>query len=267
MARPSSEARWAQKAASEMRSSPAWSSSAKYSSTVTPFFCTSLRILAEASADLVATMDLQAARMEARLPELFFAAASTFTDIFWRSRFASNMGPFTALLTFSSCALMHALASSQTFLAASSLPSHSFRVAAGVANSRRAPPFRAAAGATTSSKYFMASSTAPIDVATAPRMPSASLRSRASRWAFFSASSRLRKSLFACIAFAFSVLMLDSAAMALGRSFATSARASARGPTCPAPSSSSFALNEASTFAAACRDSSIPLSIFATNSL
>mmetsp|Transcript_119222 Transcript_119222/g.299818 ORF Transcript_119222/g.299818 Transcript_119222/m.299818 type:complete len:236 (+) Transcript_119222:1156-1863(+) len=184
------------KAASEIRSSPGETICMKRFSKERLFCCISFRSNPEMSAHRASTMLWHFARTEAMAVAHCFFTATLFPSIFCKSLFASIIAPLrgvfgSALGTFSSCSATEALASSMLLVVASRSFSASSKIATGVAKASRSAPLKETRGLDASSSPFAAASIASTLAAAGPVMASASFRSRASMWAFFSANSFL----------------------------------------------------------------------------
>mmetsp|Transcript_54009 Transcript_54009/g.158928 ORF Transcript_54009/g.158928 Transcript_54009/m.158928 type:complete len:288 (-) Transcript_54009:3835-4698(-) len=166
--------------------------------------------------------------------------ASTLICILASSFLASSIGPFASFGSRPCCSLMHADASAAALSCIASSFWTSSRTEAGVAKLATASLSSAFSGSAAASMLFAQASSADIFSAAGDVMASASARSFASTWAFFSACSFLKNSLFPRTTFFFSISKPPKAAVTFGRIFRSSIRASASGPSFRLPSSFCF---------------------------
>mmetsp|Transcript_9251 Transcript_9251/g.24746 ORF Transcript_9251/g.24746 Transcript_9251/m.24746 type:complete len:221 (-) Transcript_9251:1430-2092(-) len=185
---PSSEDTSLQKLSSEILSSdPAcW---AKNSSSLTPRLPTSARSALEMTAAFASEMVRQAFSAWDTFARHVLWAASILPVSLRSSLCASCSGPLTTLPSTSSFSFRESRASLMISAADVCTVFASAKVEAGVPNASSSSPSSAVNGRTTSSSRLPAASTASILALAKLRMASASLRSLASRYAFFSASS------------------------------------------------------------------------------
>mmetsp|Transcript_29973 Transcript_29973/g.63787 ORF Transcript_29973/g.63787 Transcript_29973/m.63787 type:complete len:279 (+) Transcript_29973:1330-2166(+) len=259
-ARPS---RRLQKASSVMRSPPP-ANSEKRASRVMPLVCTSVRRTAVALAVFASTMVEMALRTASMVLLHTRVVESALDCILIKSFLPSSIGPLGIFGSLPSASLTHAFTSVTLSLMVVTSFSPSSRTETGVAKASISAPFKEVRGVATSSSCLAAASMASTFSATGAVMACASFRSRASMCAFFSANSFLAKSFFACTAFFLSPSTVVDADATFGRSFESSARASARGPVDPGPlSSAAFELRKLETLLTPLRVSSRVLSIWA----
>mmetsp|Transcript_14702 Transcript_14702/g.40556 ORF Transcript_14702/g.40556 Transcript_14702/m.40556 type:complete len:311 (+) Transcript_14702:1381-2313(+) len=267
--RPSRPSRCAHSASSETRSSPTEAISSKSLSGAMSRRCTSARSAAETWPYLASTM---AWHLPLTLSAMAFAlteAAAARASILSSSRFASSRGPLPTLATLVCCSLTQTFASATSCATSLQVFSTSSRTESGVVKASSASRSSDINGFASSSRRFEAVSTAAILAEASAVIDAASLRSRASMWAFFSACSFLMNSAFPACAFFFRVSKLVSTAATAALLFVISVRAStALALLLPAfVSSASFALIWVNVCLTLVLPSSISLSISATNAV
>mmetsp|Transcript_99696 Transcript_99696/g.282145 ORF Transcript_99696/g.282145 Transcript_99696/m.282145 type:complete len:483 (+) Transcript_99696:482-1930(+) len=227
-----------QNASSDIRSLEAANSS-KRASTVMPRFCTSALMAVEMRADFAAEIVLQAFLTLSTVPLHSLASVSHLICIFFSSRWASRMGPLRTFRIFSVSSLRHAFASPTHPVTSLNNCMTSCRAAAGVGNASSSEPAASTGAAASSSFRAQASMGSTFALATASTA-SASFFSLATMCAFLSSASLFTKAALARTVFLFMVSRLCEAEVTLGRSFNSSALASARGPGVLADSSLAF---------------------------
>mmetsp|Transcript_94780 Transcript_94780/g.246868 ORF Transcript_94780/g.246868 Transcript_94780/m.246868 type:complete len:492 (-) Transcript_94780:349-1824(-) len=226
---PSAAATCLLNASSEILS-PEAASSSKRASTVMPLFCTSSLMAVEMSADLATEMVWQAFLAFSTVALHSLSFISPFICILFRSRWASKRGPFTTFPSFSSSSLRHVLASSTHLAVPARSLSSSSSVDAGLANASSSAAVRPVSGLAASSSFCALASIGSTFAFATSITASACFFSFATTCAFFSSASFFRNAVLAAASFFFRASKSTRALETLGRSFVSSARASAIGP-------------------------------------
>mmetsp|Transcript_14747 Transcript_14747/g.33377 ORF Transcript_14747/g.33377 Transcript_14747/m.33377 type:complete len:331 (-) Transcript_14747:85-1077(-) len=262
--KPSREAKCEQRPSSGILSSAPLSSS-KSLSKVMSRFRISLRRAPATWPYLASTMALHLLLTDSTWALDCAERVAVFDSILLRSFRASSKGPLLAVFSLGNDSLMTALVSAATSSVSFSPRSASSKMETGVAKLCTSALSRLVSGFTPSATFFARASKASIFAVASLVIAAASLRSRASMCALFSANSFLANSAFACVSFFLVASMAARLVETVVLHFASSARASAAEAALPPAFASSLSLVLRKT--RACRTFLAPSSMHSSISL